>query len=229
MKPAKKPPVRVEVPAVATPRAQRAARVLVVDDELDILRSTQMLLEQMDFEGVVLPDPDLVVEVAEEERPDVILQDLLMPGLDLADVMRRLRKNPKTRHIPVVLYSASSDVSEAAAQHDAAGFLTKPFSESALREVLQSAIRQADDAAPVPEEPPTPKAEADEAPRDNLNAYFHGYLNTISALNNYALYLGSRPGLTLQEKEACQEMTRLLLDLETRTGQLRTKLLDLVT
>lgn len=117
--------------------AQRK-KILIVDDEERILRSTKMLLEVLGYDAVTLDDPRRVVEVAVNEHPDVIFQDLKMSGLDLDALVQDLRANPETSAIPFVFFSASPELPAAAAHHDAWGYLAKPFREEELLHVLRS-------------------------------------------------------------------------------------------
>src|SRR5687768_6190744 len=119
------------------PRRSRVPKILVIDDELDVLRSTQMLLERLGYETVLLPEAEHLLAVIESERPDLILQDLMMPGLDMERYFETLQTTMKGAAPAVVLFSATGDLSERAAELDAAGYLHKPFAEQQLREVLE--------------------------------------------------------------------------------------------
>lgn len=115
-------------------------KILVVDDEPDILRSTQMLLEALGYESVLLKEADHVVEVAAREHPVLILQDVQMPQLDLMSLVRRLRSHSKTAHIPVALFSASPYLAETTTRTHVNGFLAKPFREEDLSFLLDRAL-----------------------------------------------------------------------------------------
>lgn len=117
-----------------------ANKILLVDDEADILRSTQMLLEVLGYECAYTHDPDQVASLARKENPDLILHDLRMPGADVEATMRALRADPATARIPVAFFSASPNLSDQAAELDAAGFLTKPFRVDELRALLERII-----------------------------------------------------------------------------------------
>lgn len=116
-------------------------KILIVDDEEDILRSTEMLLDVLGYECVTLRDPNKIVEVAARESPDLILQDLKMPGLDLDTVLTKLRSNPATENCSVALFSASPALPETAARFDTEGYLSKPFREEELVALLDRALK----------------------------------------------------------------------------------------
>jgi CheY-like chemotaxis protein len=116
-------------------------RVLVVDDEASILNSTRLLLEQMGFEVSTCQTTERILDAARAERPDVILQDVRMPGLDLGGLLRQLKADPATAGLPVVLFSASMDVDEIASSLGVKERLEKPFTPPDLALALQRAVR----------------------------------------------------------------------------------------
>lgn len=119
------------------------AKILIVDDEERILKSTQMLLNVLGYDSVTLRDASRVHEVAAREQPNLILQDLKMPSIDLPAMVKELKADPKTAEIPFVLFSAAPDLPEKAAHHDATGYLTKPFREAELLEILDRSLPMA--------------------------------------------------------------------------------------
>lgn len=120
-------------------------KILVVDDEVSILRSTQLLLEDMGFEVVTTSDHTQVVELARAHRPDLLLQDVRMPGLDLDKLIASLRAEPGLKKLPVLLFSASMDLGETAQRVGAEGILDKPFKPNEVLDAVQSVLG----AAPV--------------------------------------------------------------------------------
>lgn len=216
---------------------QSTQKILVVDDELDVLRSTQMLLDRLGYTTLLLPDAKHIEEIAQKELPTLIIQDVVMPSLDLAATIEALRRNPKTSKIPIVLFSASEDLADKAAELDVDGFLNKPFAEQQLREVLEHLL------GPMPETPaparhagpsagpavsPEQERRASEAQRTAVKAYFHEYRNILTALNNYAQFLLNSPKIEDPEREAAEEINRLLLDLEKKADALRQQLIEFV-
>ena len=115
-------------------------KILLVDDEEHILRSTRMLLDVLGYDCVTLKDASRVIEVAAREHPDLILQDIRMPALNVPALVERLKQTPETSTIPVALFSASPELSEEAWQAHAGGYLTKPFKEEELVKLLNAAI-----------------------------------------------------------------------------------------
>ncbi len=86
-------------------------------------------LEQANYEVLLAPDGETALKVAHKARPDVILLDVMMPGLDGFETCRRLKANPETRPIPVVFISAQNETRSTIDGFKAGGvdYITKPF------------------------------------------------------------------------------------------------------
>lgn len=114
-------------------------RVLVVDDEPAILRSTQLLLEDVGWEVLALSNHLQALEALPGFQPDVILQDVRMPGLRLEEYLPRVRKESPAR---IVLFSASIDLDGALAALPVDARLEKPFKPHQLFEAVQPTARE---------------------------------------------------------------------------------------
>lgn len=115
-------------------------RVLLVDDEPSILRSTQILLDDLGFEVTVTTDHTRVVDLLRELRPHLLLQDVRMPGLDLDALVKRIRADPDVGKTPVLLFSASIDLPEIQEQVGATGFVEKPFKPEQVVRAIESTV-----------------------------------------------------------------------------------------
>ena len=78
-------------------------RVLIVDDNRSLVTAAQRILQKAGFEAVTAFDGSEALERVREQKPDLIILDIVMPGLDGYDVCRALRKDPDTAKIPVLL------------------------------------------------------------------------------------------------------------------------------
>jgi two-component system alkaline phosphatase synthesis response regulator PhoP len=109
-------------------------RVLAVDDEPHILKLVSFSLKTHGFEVLEACDGMSAVEVAEAEQPDLILMDVMMPLLNGYDACERIKANPATADIPVVMLSAKSQVTEQAEGigRGALCYITKPFTPKEL-------------------------------------------------------------------------------------------------
>src|SRR5437764_3391975 len=119
------------------------ARVLVVDDvELNV-KLLEAKLSSEYFEVSAADNGAAALELAESELPDIILLDVMMPRMDGFEVCRRLKANPHTTDIPVVMVTALSDVADRlrGLESGADEFLTKPVNDTALFARVRSLVR----------------------------------------------------------------------------------------
>src|SRR5213076_2354637 len=119
------------------------ARVLVVDDvELNV-KLLEAKLSSEYFEVIAADNGPTALELAESELPDIILLDIMMPRMDGFEVCRRLKANPRTADIPVVMVTALSDVADRlrGLESGADEFLTKPVNDTALFARVRSLVR----------------------------------------------------------------------------------------
>jgi two-component system alkaline phosphatase synthesis response regulator PhoP len=108
----------------------RPRRVLIVDDDPLILDVLTTILDLEDLEVRSAPDGEAALDRLAEELPDVVVCDVMMPGIDGLEVCRRIKTNAATADVPVILLTAR-DRAEDRAAGEAAGcdaYLTKPFS-----------------------------------------------------------------------------------------------------
>jgi len=118
-------------------------KVLVVDDSADIIGLLRTLLEAQGYEVSAAQSGPEALEVASARRPDVILSDVMMPGMDGIEVCRRLKADAELRIIPVIL-ATGKDLDQDVVQGLDAGaddYVTKPFNKDILTARLRSAVR----------------------------------------------------------------------------------------
>lgn len=115
--------------------------ILVVDDTPANIDIVMAILGELDELAVAL-DGEEALEILEEEKPSVVLLDIVMPGIDGFEVCKRIKDNPDTASIPVVFLSGNGSEEERkkADELGAAGFLTKPIDPDALKSAIQSYI-----------------------------------------------------------------------------------------
>lgn len=111
-------------------------RILVADDDADILESTKLLLEMMGYDVEDVSRADEIYDRARAARPDLILQDFHMPGLDVGTLIGRLRDDPVTASTPVVLFTATLEEEYLWRVVGADGLLRKPFDRDQMRDVI---------------------------------------------------------------------------------------------
>lgn len=119
------------------------ARVLVVDDILANIKLLQARLEAEYFEVLTATNGQDALEICRRERVDVVLLDVMMPGIDGFEVCRQLKASPQTLHIPVVMVTALDQISDKIQGLDSGAddFLTKPVDDIALVTRVKSLAR----------------------------------------------------------------------------------------
>jgi signal transduction histidine kinase len=118
-------------------------KVLIVDDEPENVKVLEAMVTPLGVESYAASGGSHALEMAATVSPDVILLDILMPGVDGIEVCRRLKRNRSTRNIPVIFVTALTDVQNHAAAVEAGGigFITKPIQHILLVASIRSAIR----------------------------------------------------------------------------------------
>jgi CheY-like chemotaxis protein len=115
-------------------------RVLILDDDLDILQICTIVLKKKGFDVLTANHSNQVLEQVKAFRPDVILMDNWIPGPGGIESTRTLKTNPATQDIPVIFFSANSNVTQLAKEAHADYFLQKPFDITELEAIVQMAI-----------------------------------------------------------------------------------------
>ncbi len=119
------------------------ARILVVDDVEPNVRLLEAKLTLEYYEVLTACDGATALQIASDERPDIILLDVMMPGMDGFETCRRLKADPVTRHIPVVLVTALDGREDKIKGLDAGAddFVTKPIDDVILFARVRSLVR----------------------------------------------------------------------------------------
>lgn len=115
-----------------------AKKILIVDDEPEFIDMIQMRLEANGYEVVRATSGSEGLERAAEENPKLILLDVMMPEMDGFDVLKRLRRNPATQYIPVVMLTARGETKSIFRAQDrgATDYLIKPCEPQELLDVV---------------------------------------------------------------------------------------------
>jgi CheY-like chemotaxis protein len=121
-------------------------KILIVDDQLEVRELVQVTLEIGDYQILAAENGQQALEVAQAERPDIILLDIMMPGsnVDGLEVCRRIKNDPVMNGTTIVMLSAKGQESdiEAGRQAGADDYFTKPFSPIALIEKVEEVMNR---------------------------------------------------------------------------------------
>jgi CheY-like chemotaxis protein len=111
-------------------------KVLVVDDSMSAVLWQKLVLRQEAYDVVTASDGEAAVAAAIAEHPDLIIMDVVMPGMDGLEASRRIRATPATQHVPIIMTTTREKLAnvEATAEAASADFLVKPIERAALLE-----------------------------------------------------------------------------------------------
>jgi pilus assembly protein CpaE len=131
-------------------------KVLVVDDNLEVVKLIGLMLEQHGYGIIAAQSGAQALSKAQTENPDVIILDIMMPGVDGYEVCRRLRADPLTANVPILMLTAKASVGDKVAGFEAGAddYLTKPIRPADLVSrieavLLRSGRRQGKEPLPL--------------------------------------------------------------------------------
>ncbi len=118
--------------------------ILIVDDEVHIVQMLQMNMKTQGFSSIPAYSGSECLQIAASQPVDVILLDVMMPGIDGVETCRRLKAEVNTRHIPVIMVSAKSEEADKihGLQSGADDYVTKPFNLQELFLRIRAVLRQ---------------------------------------------------------------------------------------
>ncbi len=120
----------------------RMARVLIVDDSPTETHVLKSILERNGYETLSAPNGEEGIETARQERPDLILMDVVMPGLNGYQATRRLSRDPVTSSIPVLIVTTKNQETDKVwgLRQGAKGYIVKPVSEHELMSKIKAVL-----------------------------------------------------------------------------------------
>ncbi len=119
-------------------------RILVVDDEEDILELVRFNLQKAGYVVLCATSGEKAVELARKEQPDLLVLDLMLPGMDGLDVAKFLKNNTETKDIPIIMLTARGEEADVVTglELGADDYMTKPFSPRILLARVKAVIRR---------------------------------------------------------------------------------------
>jgi twitching motility two-component system response regulator PilG len=119
-------------------------KILIVEDEESLLKLESILLTSKGYSVTGVADGVSALEQVVLIKPDLIVLDIMLPGLDGFEVCRIIKQNPETAHIPVMMLTAkkSSQDCERGMAAGASAYVTKPFKSAKIIEIIQELLSQ---------------------------------------------------------------------------------------
>lgn len=127
-----------------------AKRILAIDDEPDVLQFLELVLERSGFQALTAPNGTDGLIKAHVEKPELILLDIMMEGMDGWETLRLLKVDEKTRDVPVIILSARAEPKDKirALQEGAVDYIIKPFSVVESLEKIHAILDTGEDDDP---------------------------------------------------------------------------------
>lgn len=128
-------------------------KILIVEDEKDIVKMLEYNLKKEGFRTAVAFDGEDALVSAKKEHPDLVLLDLMLPEIDGLEVCKALKKETKTASIPIIMLTAKTQESDkiVGLELGADDYVTKPFSPRELIARIKAVLRRARDKEKLPE------------------------------------------------------------------------------
>jgi two-component system, OmpR family, alkaline phosphatase synthesis response regulator PhoP len=130
----------------ATGEVQMPEKILIVDDDENARAIVQMLLEDQGYDILIAADGKTAIQLVKEGKPDLVLLDVMMPGMNGYQVCEQIKKDPMTRHIPVIMITAKDmgeDV-EMAISKEVDWYIAKPYDNKYLLSKIRSFLGKAE-------------------------------------------------------------------------------------
>jgi DNA-binding response OmpR family regulator len=121
-----------------------ADKILVVDDDPDTVKFINIMLSRLGYQVIAATSGMEALERVQGEHPDLIILDVMMPGMDGYEVSRNLRRNPKTATTPILMFTAKTTIEDKLAGYDAGVnlYLTKPIHPIDLQANIRNLLTQ---------------------------------------------------------------------------------------
>lgn len=119
-------------------------RILIVEDEESLLKLESILLSSKGYSVTGVMDGVAALEEIVANRPDLVVLDIMLPGMDGFEVCRKIRENPATRDIPVIMLTAKKTSQDQilGLQVGADAYITKPFKSAQVIEVIEGLLKR---------------------------------------------------------------------------------------
>jgi two-component system phosphate regulon response regulator PhoB len=191
-------------------------KILIVEDERDIANLIGFNIERAGYEVLMAHDGIAGVEMAKLERPDLIVLDLMLPGKDGYAVFKDLRRDPRTRSIPVIMLTARAQTQDKIEGLEAGAddYITKPFSPKELMLRIGAVLKRVD--------APPGNAEFVCGPmrfdKNSVSFYLHGETVELTSTEfKLLLFLAERAGKVQERNDLLRSVWGYSDEVHSRT------------
>ena len=198
--------------------------VLIVDDESDLARLVEFNLKAAGLDTAIAPDGETALRLAWERVPDLVLLDLMLPGISGTEICRQLKRDPRTSKVPVIMLTAKGEELDRVVGFElgADDYVTKPFSVRELVLRCQAVLRRNAPEAAQPAEG-APRAERRNVGPIRIDLAAHrAYVAegevALTALEFRLLrHFMERLGRVQTREQLLEDVWQMSSELETRT------------
>lgn len=124
-----------------------AKKILILDDNEDILEMMKVALEDEGHEVECMVNTNDIYKTISHTKPDLLIVDYILPGINGGELCHQVKTNPKTEHIPVIMVSGHQRVLQSLGTYGADVFIAKPFSLEDIVNNVNNCLMQPDDCA----------------------------------------------------------------------------------
>lgn len=128
-------------------------KILIVDDEKDIVKMIDYSLQKEGFRTIAAYDGEEAIELVKKDHPDLVILDLMLPGVDGLDVCKILKKEETTASMPIIMLTAKTKEPDkiVGLELGADDYITKPFSPRELIARIKAVLRRAKEKEKIPQ------------------------------------------------------------------------------
>ena len=129
------------------------AKILIIEDEKDIVKLLQYNLEREGYQVTSVPTGEEALRLLEKQSPDLVILDVMLPGIDGLETCRLLKQDPPKKDIPVLMLTAKSEETDVIVglRLGADDYVTKPFSPKVLMARVKALLRRSQNKQPSAE------------------------------------------------------------------------------
>lgn len=119
-------------------------KILVIDDKEELLMLVEIIFEEIGYDIITIKNSEEALAYIIKEKPDMVILDIMMPKLNGWEVLKQVKENKETSHIPILILSVKADREDAekGKKFGAEAIMRKPFQSKKLIEVVNNILTQ---------------------------------------------------------------------------------------